>query len=140
MMILDTDHVSVLRYPEDVRHDLLKTRMENAFDDSVTTVITLEEQSRGWLAAIKRTKDVRKQPLYYTRLAGMVEFFADWELLPFDEPAADQFHALRRSKVRIGTMDLKIASIALVHGAMLLSADLRDFDKVPGLTVEDWLH
>ena len=37
-------------------------------------------------------------------------------------------------------MDLKIAATALVHGALLLSANLRDFRQVPGLMVEDWLH
>jgi tRNA(fMet)-specific endonuclease VapC len=36
-------------------------------------------------------------------------------------------------------MDLKIASIALVQDALLLSANLRDFQQVPELRVEDWL-
>jgi len=36
-------------------------------------------------------------------------------------------------------MDLKIASIVLVHGATLLTNNVRDFEKVPGLKVEDWL-
>jgi predicted nucleic acid-binding protein len=36
-------------------------------------------------------------------------------------------------------MDLKIASIALVRDATLLSANLRDFEQVPGLHVEDWI-
>ena len=36
-------------------------------------------------------------------------------------------------------MDLKIACIALVHNALLLSANLRDFQQVPGLRVENWL-
>jgi len=40
----------------------------------------------------------------------------------------------------MGSLDLKIASIALEHGATLLSANARDFDHVPGLRVEDWLH
>jgi len=41
--------------------------------------------------------------------------------------------------LQIGTSDLKIASIALTHGATLLSANARDFSQVPGLRVEDWL-
>jgi predicted nucleic acid-binding protein len=36
-------------------------------------------------------------------------------------------------------MDLKIAAICLVEGATLLSANLKDFQQVPGLHVEDWL-
>jgi tRNA(fMet)-specific endonuclease VapC len=78
--------------------------------------------------------------LYYTRLIGLIEFFSDWEILPFNEPSADQFEALRKQRVRIGTQDLKIASIALETGSLLLSANLRDFEKVPGLRVENWLR
>jgi tRNA(fMet)-specific endonuclease VapC len=40
----------------------------------------------------------------------------------------------------IGTHDLKIAPIALVNDATLLSANLRDFEQVPGLRVENWLE
>jgi tRNA(fMet)-specific endonuclease VapC len=34
---------------------------------------------------------------------------------------------------------LKIAATALVHDALLLSANLRDFERVPGLRIENWL-
>jgi tRNA(fMet)-specific endonuclease VapC len=37
-------------------------------------------------------------------------------------------------------MDLKIATIALVHDALLLSANLRDFQQVPDLRVADWIN
>lgn len=60
--------------------------------------------------------------------------------MPFEERAADQFTALRRKRIRIGTMDLKIASIALVNDALLLSSNLRDFSLVPNLRCEDWLR
>ncbi len=36
------------------------------------------------------------------------------------------------------SLDLKIAATALVQNALLLSANLRDFQQVPGLHVEDW--
>jgi len=35
-------------------------------------------------------------------------------------------------------MDLKIAAIVLVHGAKLLSRNLKDFRQIPNLDVEDW--
>jgi tRNA(fMet)-specific endonuclease VapC len=35
-------------------------------------------------------------------------------------------------------MDLKIAAITIVQGAMLLTRNLVDFRKVPGLKAEDW--
>lgn len=53
--------------------------------------------------------------------------------------AAVQFKALRKERVRIGTQDLKIASIALTNDALLLSANLRDFEQVRGLQVENWM-
>jgi tRNA(fMet)-specific endonuclease VapC len=61
-------------------------------------------------------------------------------MISFSEDAASTFRGLRQQGVRIGALDLKIASIALEHGATLLSANARDFDQVPGLRVEDWLH
>ena len=98
----------------------------------------MEEQMRGWLALIHRITDTQRQVAYYERLLGLVAFFAEWEVLPFDQRAAVTFARLRQQRVRIGTMDLKIAAIALGHNALVLSGNLRDFQQVPGLDVEDW--
>ena len=50
-----------------------------------------------------------------------------------------EFQRLRKSGVRIGTMDLRIASIVIANNATLLSANLRDFLRIPSLRVENWL-
>jgi tRNA(fMet)-specific endonuclease VapC len=60
-------------------------------------------------------------------------------LLPFDDDAATVFVALRKEFRRLGTMDLKIAAICLVHDATLLTRNLVDFAKIPDLRVENWL-
>jgi tRNA(fMet)-specific endonuclease VapC len=83
---------------------------------------------------------VRRQITPYRELAYLFEFFAEFTIALLDERAANQFETLRASKIRLGTMDLKIAAIALVNQALLLSRNLRDFKQVPGLRVEDWLE
>jgi tRNA(fMet)-specific endonuclease VapC len=73
-------------------------------------------------------------------LAKLVSTLNEWRVAAWNDPSADQFFELRRARIRIGTQDLKIASIALTQDALLLSANLRDFEQVPGLQVEDWLR
>jgi tRNA(fMet)-specific endonuclease VapC len=75
----------------------------------------------------------------YQELNVLVDYFACWNRLEFDERAAEKFDQLRGQKIRIGTMDLRIAAIALVHNATLLSANRKDFQQIPSLHVEDWL-
>src|SRR5262249_39431360 len=119
----------------------LKARLDSAREPPIaTSVVTLEEQMRGWLAEIGSRREVRDQVIDYQNLAKLVGFFNSWQLVPLDERAVDRFELLRKQRVRISTPDLKVASIALVNNALLLSAILRDFKKVPGLRVENWLE
>jgi tRNA(fMet)-specific endonuclease VapC len=138
MLVLDTDHLVELDRASS-EGLALQSRLEAASEDIATTVISAEEQFRGWLAQIRREHDPHKQIVAYQRLGRRIEFFAEWHVLQWDADAADIFQNLRRQRIRIGTMDLKIASIVLSNGATLLSRNLRDFRQVPGLTVEDWL-
>jgi tRNA(fMet)-specific endonuclease VapC len=140
MILLDTDHVTVLHYRDHPRCAALVARLQSAEDQRrAIPVVTLEEQVRGWLAEINRWRDVHKQVPAYERLEKIVEFFSDWEIVPFDDRAADELERLRRQRIRIGSQDLKIASIALTRSALLLSANLRDFSRVSNLRVENWL-
>jgi tRNA(fMet)-specific endonuclease VapC len=140
MILLDTDHLSVLKYPEGPKCATLTERMRASGEPVfATTIVNVEEQMRGWLAEINRLRDVHQQVLAYDRLLGLFTFFRRWQIVRFDTRAADELKLLRKRKVRLGTSDLKIAAIALVQGAMLLSANLRDFRKVPWLRDESWL-
>src|SRR4029453_9345185 len=135
----DTDHLSLLQAREAPSAFALQARLETLPPDGVvTTVITLEEQMRGWLALIHRVTDVQRQVAYDERRLSQVAFFAAWEVLPFDQHAATTFERLRQQRVRIGTMDLKIAAIALGQQALVLSGNLRDFQQAPGLSGENW--
>lgn len=140
MIVLDTDHLSVLTDPRQVLRQALLDRIDASGEVAAISIISVEEQLRGWLAQIRGARDVHKQIVPYIRLAKLIDFLRDWNVIDWNEPAADHFTRLRKARVRIGTQDLKIASIALVADALLLSANLRDFEQIPGLRVEDWLY
>jgi tRNA(fMet)-specific endonuclease VapC len=141
MIVLDTDHLTVLRYPENPECAKLTARMEEASQETFAiSIVSVEEQTRGLLALIHRSRDVEKQVPLYNRFAQLFDFFSRRRIVGFDLRAATEFKRVRQQRIRIGTMDLKIASIARVHNASHLSANLRDFRQVPGLQVESWLH
>lgn len=139
MVILDTDHMSVIEHPGSPAAQRLSTRLEQLPKSEVaTTIVSYEEQVRGWLSIIAQARSVRQQIEAYRRLRRQLENYCRVRVMDFDEPAALEFQSLVRARVRIGTMDLKIAAIARSLNATLLSRNLKDFRKVPGLRVEDW--
>jgi tRNA(fMet)-specific endonuclease VapC len=140
MITLDTDHLSELERRDSKRGEKLRERLDQSQDRRIAaTVVSAEEQFRGRLAVINEKAAGTEQVLPYTRLIEVINFYASWLILPFDQAAAQQFHDLKARRIHIGTMDLKIAAIVLARCATLLSANLRDFRQVSGLSVEDWL-
>ncbi len=141
MIILDTDHLTVLKYARDCRFMNLAQRMADSVDqDFATTTITLEEQLRGWLTEINRFSDPEKQIPAYSELTGLIEFFTYWTILPFDTSVDSRFRQFRSQKCRAGSMDLKIASIAVSLNCILLTANTRDFASITGLRIDNWLE
>ena len=141
MILIDTDHASLLKYPKSERGRRFIERLEILPASEVVgvAIVTIEERMRGWLAVIAKERTAIRQVIGYRELVGLFEFYQDFEVIPFDEAAARQFDDLRGQCLRLGAMDLKIAATALVRGALLLSANRRDFERVPGLRVENWL-
>ena len=68
----------------------------------------------------------------------MIDAFRTFPLLPFDDAALSIAEARRRSGSKIGTMDLRIAAIALANNLTLVTRNVRDFELVEGLKLEDW--
>ncbi|MBA4192566.1 MAG: PIN domain-containing protein [Planctomycetaceae bacterium] len=138
MILLDTDHVSVLKYRDGERYRRLSARLASASDEVIgLTIITVEEQMRGWLATIARERQARRQIASYRQLHGLFEYFGEFEIISFDDLAADRFDTL--GKIRIGAMDKKIAAIPVANNALLLTANRRDFEQIPGLRFENWM-
>ena len=137
MLVLDTDHISALEW-EGEPADRLRQRLKASGYKRVTSIVTYEEQCRGWLAYIARATTMPQQIEAYARLSKHLKLYVKIPVLEFDEVAAKRFVVLKR-ELNVGPMDLKIAAIVLAHDATLLSRNLKDFRKVPGLNVENWL-
>lgn len=69
------------------------------------TVVTVEEQLRGWLAETAARIDASRHVGSYKRLADLVRFFRAWRIVDFDGQAAERFAILRKTGLRAGTMD-----------------------------------
>jgi tRNA(fMet)-specific endonuclease VapC len=139
MVVLDTDHMSLLEWSDARGSATLRARLRVLQPAEVTTtIISYEEQMRGWMAYLARTRSIARQMEAYRRLHRQLQNYCQIPVLTFDEEAAVTFQRLRRARLRMGTMDLKIAAIVLSRDATLLSRNLADFHQVPGLQVEDW--
>ncbi|MDY6804806.1 MAG: type II toxin-antitoxin system VapC family toxin [Cyanobacteriota bacterium] len=135
LLILDTDTFSLL-----VRKEPLVVKNFNRFNyrDIAITIVTVEEAMRGRLNYIKRASSRDKIILAYGKLGETLEDIREFNLVDFDEAAALCYEEFRRQKIRIGTQDLRIASIAFSRNAIVVTRNTRDFSKVPGLILEDW--
>ena len=103
-----------------------------------TTVISVEEQLSGWFTMVRRARSRAALAQVYRRLSRTVAFFGRMSIISFTEEAMVRFETLRAMKLNIGKMDQRIAAIALEEGAVVVTRNVRDFGRVPGLTIEDW--
>lgn len=139
MIVLDTDCLSLLERERLLESSkLLRALDEHQSEEICTTIVTFEEQMRGWLSYIARCKEVSEQVVGYQRLHRFLESYRNTPVLDFDDKAALVFSNLRKRKIRIGTMDLKIAAIVIANKAILVTRNLSDFQQIPGLVAEDW--
>ncbi len=139
MIILDTDCLSLLDREKILEASvLLKNLNRFSPEDIFTTIISFEEQMRGWMALIAKGKTIDQQIFAYQKLHRTLESYRNAHVLEFDQMSAQVFKELKSQKIRVGTMDLKIASIAISNNAILVSRNLSDFEQVPNLAVQDW--
>ena len=137
MYLLDTDILSWAH----AGHQRLVERIRQVGEEQVaTTVITAREILRGRHAFLLTAHD-GTQLLQAQRLLSSSEaMLQDIRLIPVDGGAAAEFDKLLQHKKakKIGRGDLLIACIALANRATLVTRNLKDFQQVPGLQVENW--
>jgi tRNA(fMet)-specific endonuclease VapC len=70
-------------------------------------------------------------------------FVSTFEIVPFDEKSCKIYAGIRasleKSGVPIGPMDLLIASISLANNSILVSNNIKEFRRIKGLKLENWV-
>jgi len=129
--LLDTNILSdLIRNPQ----GLVAAQVTKAGEDSVCTSIIVAAELR--YGAIKANS---------AKLAERIDLILSaLEILPLETPADRQYASLRphliRQGTRIGPNDLLIAAHALANDLTVITANVGEFSRVPGLKVENWLQ
>jgi tRNA(fMet)-specific endonuclease VapC len=135
LYVLDTD---ILTLFERGHPGVVARVAEHPATEIAISVVTVEEQLSGWYAQLRKAKGPEKLAWAYRRLAGAVRFLSRVQILDFEEPAIQLYEDLKRRRLKVRKMDLQIAATALQHGATVVTRNVRDFEQVPGLRIEDW--
>jgi len=139
VFLLDTDHFVIIQDRTEPQYGSLRRRMGRyTAHDFHVSIISFHEQITGWNAYLNRARSAEGVIRAYGMFEDVLWYFTQLPLASFEARAASEFDSLRGRRVRIGTMDLRIAAIALAQGYTVLTRNLVDFQKVPRLKVEDW--
>jgi tRNA(fMet)-specific endonuclease VapC len=130
LKILDTDTcIAILR-----GSDAVIDRRAAVADDVATTWITAAELFYG-AAKSKAPEDNRSL---------VARFLTTLPVLGLDEPAVQIFGEakalLERRGQRLADADLFIGAIAAARGATVVTGNRRHYERIPGVTVEDWIR
>jgi tRNA(fMet)-specific endonuclease VapC len=115
------------------RHTYIERRMQqhNPSDIALCSVVKAE-----LLYGARHSQRVDQN------LQKLAAFFAPLQSLPFDDACAHQYGIVRAELLRqgkpIGANDMLIAAIALRHDATLITNNTNEFERVPGLRIDDW--
>jgi len=75
--------------------------------------------------------------------AALIQFLITLPVVPFDERSTQTYGqiraALERQGIVVGPMDLLIASQAISLGLTLVTNNVRELSRIPGLTLENWV-
>lgn len=132
--IFDTDHLSLYGRA----NPYLIAKLQSTQIQLNTTVINVEEQLRGRLAQISEIKDGENQSAAYQLLTDTILMLSDFDVLQYDAKAREIYQSLKAQRIRVGTQDMRIASIVIAYNGILLTRNRRDFEKIPNLMIEDW--
>ncbi len=130
--MLDTNICVYLikKKPENV----LRNLQSNIGDGVAVSAITLAELIHGVEASAYPEQNT----------FALNQFLAIVDIMPFDDEAAAEYGkicaTLRRQGTPIGVMDMLIAAHAKAKGLIIVTNNVREFERVEGLELENWVN
>lgn len=112
--------------------NVLSRLKDNLHNGLCISAITLAELEHG----------VEKSAFPEKNAVALIRFLSILLVLPFDDLAAVEYGKLcaylQRQGTPIGTMDMLIAAHAKAKGLILVTNNIREFERVPDLVIENW--
>ncbi len=130
MYMLDTNICiyAIKNKPEQV----LSRQQENLYNGICISAITLAELEHG----------VEKSNYPDKNRMALLRFLSIMTVLPFPETAASEYGNiyafLQKRRTPIGTMDMLIAAHAKSNKMILVTNNVREFERIPDLRIENW--
>ena len=129
--MLDTDSCIALIKRKPAK--MLDKLTSHAPGDIGLSTVTLAELRYGVAKSAQKERNSQ----------ALDEFLLPLEIADFDETTAGAYGevraALEKAGTPVGPLDTQIGAHALSLGAVLVTHNAREFRRVPGLAVEDWL-
>lgn len=140
MIILDTDILTHFSHGKaEVQQHWDAALRANPDEKLVLTVVTWCEAIRGRTESVLKAADADGVKQAEELLWMTHELLNQFEILPFDDAAAEQFEKLRKQKkLRMDRGDMLIASIVLAQDGVLATGNTKHYKGIVGLRVEDW--
>jgi tRNA(fMet)-specific endonuclease VapC len=134
--LIDTDIITLIQFGHATAVRRLSTQADA---DIALSAVSFQEQMRGWLSRLNKLTAPAQLADWYDRLVARIfPLWRRYRLLPFSLAAIQRFQQLRALRLNIGLMDLRLAAVALENNLTVVTRNVRDFGRVPGLQTEDW--
>lgn len=133
--VLDTNSLTFLKY----KHLRLLGAVQRHDEDVIAvTTVNVDEYLTGWYSRYRKVRTAQQKATASSGLAEAILILRQFDIWPETETSLLQADRFVKSKLNIGKMDIRIATIALELDATVVTNNIRDFSRVPGLKVEDW--
>lgn len=113
---------------------VLEKLKQNLSNGICISAITLAELQHG----VEKSMNPEKNSM------ALLQFLSILDILPFDDLAAVEYGKicayLQKRGTPIGTMDMLIAAHAKTENLIIVTNNVREFERVPNLKIENWAN